>query len=65
MSSITPDMLLTIPTGGVTTDGLRLNIAVAVVFISSWLKEKRGCLAFQGRAEDSATAEISRSQVRM
>ena len=63
MCSVTPDMLLTLPTGGVTIDGLKLNIAVAVVFISSWLREGRGCLALQGRAEDSATAEISRSQL--
>ena len=60
---VTQEMLLSLPSGGVTTDGLKLNIAVTVVFISSWLRERRGCLAFQGRAEDSATAEISRCQV--
>lgn len=62
-SRVTPQMLLSLPSGGVTTHGLKLNIAVTVVFISSWLREGRGCLAFQGRAEDSATAEISRCQV--
>ena len=55
--------MLTIPTGGVTTEGLKLNIAVTVVFISSWLRDRRGCLTFLGKAEDSATAEISRCQV--
>ena len=60
---MTADSLLTIPTGGVTTEGLKLNIAVTVVFISSWLRDRRGCLTFLGKAEDSATAEISRCQV--
>ena len=60
---MTAESLLTIPTGGVTIQGLKLNIAVTVVFISSWLKDSRGCLTFQGKAEDSATAEISRAQV--
>ena len=60
---MTTDRLLTIPTGGVTTQGLKLNIAVTVVFISSWLRDRRGCLSYQGKAEDSATAEISRCQV--
>ena len=60
---MTADRLLTIPSGGVTTQGLKLNIAVTVVFISSWLRDRRGCLSFQGKAEDSATAEISRCQV--
>ena len=60
---MTADSLLKIPAGGVTTEGLKLNIAVTVVFISSWLKDRRGCLTFLGKAEDSATAEISRCQV--
>ena len=60
---MTADRLLTIPTGGVTIAGLKLNIAVTVVFISSWLRDRRGCLTFLGKAEDSATAEISRCQV--
>ena len=60
---MTAESLLTIPTGGVTIQGLKLNIAVTVVFISSWLRDRRGCLTFLGKAEDSATAEISRCQV--
>ena len=63
VSSVTADRLLTIPTGGVTTEGLKLNIAVTVVFIASWLRAGRGCLSYLGKAEDSATAEISRCQV--
>ena len=53
---MTADSLLTIPTGGVTTEGLKLNIAVTVVFISSWLRDRRGCLTFLGKAEDSASS---------
>ena len=45
--------------------GLRLNIRVAIVFIQSWLDREEGCFILDGRAEDSATAEISRSQVRV
>ena len=62
MSVSAADLLL-IPPGGVTRAGLELNIRVATLFIHSWLAEGRGCFALDGRAEDSATAEISRSQV--
>ena len=55
--------LLQIPPGGVTMSGLILNIRVAIVFIHSWLYRGEGCFVLDGRAEDSATAEISRSQV--
>ena len=61
--SVTAADLLLIPPGGVTRAGLELNIRVATLFIHSWLAEGRGCFALDGRAEDSATAEISRSQV--
>ena len=61
---MTVENLLEIPPGGVTMSGLRLNIRVAVVFIQSWLYREEGCFILDGRAEDSATAEISRSQVR-
>ena len=61
---MTVENLLEIPPGGVTMSGLRLNIRVAVVFIQSWIYREEGCFILDGRAEDSATAEISRSQVR-
>ena len=61
--SVSAADLLLIPPGGVTRAGLELNIRVATLFIHSWLAEGRGCFALDGRAEDSATAEISRSQV--
>ena len=59
---ITEIDLLTLPTGGVTEDGLRHNISVAILFIFHWLCGK-GTFAFKGAVEDSATAEISRAQI--
>ncbi|KAM9469831.1 malate synthase-like [Clarias gariepinus] len=59
---VTPKDLLTMPAGGVTLNGLKHNIAVGVLFIEAWLSG-RGHFFFKGQVEDSATAEISRSQV--
>jgi malate synthase len=45
--------------------GLRVpvdNVNVATLFFEAWLHEY-GTFAFRGAVEDSATAEISRSQV--
>ncbi|XP_056138205.1 malate synthase-like [Lampris incognitus] len=60
--TVTPDDLLSMPTGGVTLYGLEHNIAVGVLFIDAWLLGK-GHFFYRGQVEDSATAEISRSQV--
>lgn len=49
-------------TGGVTLEGLKHNIAVGILFIDSWLQGK-GHYIYKAAVEDSATAEISRSQV--
>ncbi|XP_043271736.1 malate synthase-like [Venturia canescens] len=54
--------LLSLPEGGVTLAGLRHNIRVGILFIFYWLNGK-GHFAYDGFIEDSATAEISRSQV--
>ncbi|XP_041460469.1 malate synthase, glyoxysomal-like isoform X1 [Lytechinus variegatus] len=54
--------LLLMPSGGVTLSGLKTNIAVGILFIDSWLIG-RGHFPHSGSVEDSATAEISRSQV--
>ncbi|OCT99787.1 malate synthase, glyoxysomal [Xenopus laevis] len=54
--------LLTMPAGGVTLYGLKYNIAVGIQFIDSWFKGE-GHFFYRGKVEDSATAEISRSQV--
>ncbi|KAG7461634.1 hypothetical protein MATL_G00193240 [Megalops atlanticus] len=60
--TVTPANLLTMPAGGVTLYGLKYNIAVGVLFIEAWLTGK-GHFFYKGQVEDSATAEISRSQV--
>ncbi|XP_042348922.1 malate synthase-like isoform X2 [Plectropomus leopardus] len=60
--TVTPDDLLSMPSGGVTLYGLKYNIAVGVLFINAWLSAK-GHFFYRGQVEDSATAEISRSQV--
>ncbi|KAL3045350.1 hypothetical protein OYC64_013592 [Pagothenia borchgrevinki] len=60
--TVTPDDLLSMPSGGVTLYGLKYNIAVGVLFINAWLSGK-GHFFYRGQVEDSATAEISRSQV--
>lgn len=62
VSDIGPYTLLDIPKGGVTMDGLRQNISVALLFIYHWLSGS-GIFHFNGSVEDSATAEISRSQL--
>lgn len=54
--------LLTLPVGGVTTQGLTHNISIAILFIFNWLNDK-GHFIYKGFVEDSATAEISRSQI--
>jgi len=59
---ITANDLLHLPEGGVTLAGLEHNIRVGVLFICAWYSGK-GCFVLKGCVEDSATAEISRSQV--
>ncbi|XP_029367852.1 malate synthase-like [Echeneis naucrates] len=60
--NVTPEDLLSMPSGGVTLHGLKYNITVGVLFIKAWLSGK-GQFFYRGQVEDSATAEISRSQV--
>ncbi|XP_070554000.1 malate synthase-like [Ptychodera flava] len=59
---VTPKDLLLMPKGGVTFEGLKHNIAVGILFIDAWFHGK-GHFFYKGAVEDSATAEISRSQV--
>lgn len=59
---LTPHDLLEMPAGGVTLEGLKHNVAVGVLFIAAWLRGE-GHYIYKGAVEDSATAEISRSQV--
>ncbi|XP_071127457.1 malate synthase-like [Mytilus edulis] len=60
--NLTAKDLLKMPTGGVTQQGLRHNITVGILFIEAWLRGQ-GHYYLKGAVEDSATAEISRSQV--
>jgi malate synthase len=51
-----------VPNGTLTEDGLRHNISVALQYIEAWLRGN-GAVAIYNLMEDTATAEISRSQV--
>jgi malate synthase len=46
----------------ITEEGLRSNVAIGLLYINSWL-HGRGAAALFNQMEDTATAEISRSQV--
>lgn len=54
--------LLQLPQGGFTLEGLKYNIVVGILFIDAWFRGE-GLFVLNGAVEDSATAEISRSQV--
>lgn len=54
--------LLQLPRGGFTLQGLQDNITVGILFIDAWLRGQ-GVFVLKGAVEDSATAEISRSQI--
>ena len=56
------NILLTLPTGTISLNGLIKNICVGILFIESWFNG-HGTYILDGKIEDSATAEISRSQV--
>ena len=45
-----------------TLTGLKHNIKVGILFVEAWLRGQ-GHFLLDGAVEDSATAEISRSQV--
>ena len=53
---------VTIPGGGITEKGLRLNINVALQYLAAWLGGL-GCVPIFNLMEDTATAEISRAQL--
>lgn len=60
--NITAEDLLKISEGTITEEGLRHNIRVAILYLSSWLNGK-GCVPLFNLMEDAATAEISRAQL--
>ncbi|HUF12460.1 MAG TPA: malate synthase A [Longimicrobiales bacterium] len=51
-----------IPDAGVTREGVAQNVAVAILYIDSWLRGV-GAAALFNLMEDAATAEISRAQL--
>jgi malate synthase len=51
-----------VPGGKVSEAGVRLNVDVALQYLSSWLQEN-GAAAIHNLMEDAATAEISRAQL--
>ncbi|KAJ8298172.1 hypothetical protein KUTeg_024703 [Tegillarca granosa] len=62
--NVTAADLLKMPSGSVTYNGLKQNITVGILFIEAWLRGQ-GHYFFKGAVEDSATAEISRSQAHL
>ena len=59
---ITAEMLLEIPDGDRTEEGMRLNIRISVQYIEAWISGN-GCVPIYGLMEDAATAEISRASI--
>eukprot|EP00921_Rhytidocystis_pertsovi_P011508 GHVQ01018588.1.p1 GENE.GHVQ01018588.1~~GHVQ01018588.1.p1 ORF type:complete len:726 (+),score=109.84 GHVQ01018588.1:328-2505(+) len=59
---ITSADIMMIPTEGATLPGVLINLGVSLLFIVSWMRGA-GHFLWRGQVEDSATAEISRSQL--
>jgi malate synthase len=51
-----------VPDGSITEEGLRNNVNVCIQYLSSWLRGN-GAAAILNLMEDTATAEIARSQI--
>lgn len=51
------------PEGEITLNGLKYNVRVGIQFVYSWLNKGVGNFILEGAVEDSATAEIARSQI--
>ena len=60
----TADQLIdaTVPGGLVTSEGIRMNVEVALLYVEAWLRGS-GAVAIHNLMEDAATAEISRTQL--
>ncbi|PKB81994.1 MAG: malate synthase A [SAR202 cluster bacterium Io17-Chloro-G9] len=59
---ITAQDLLQVPQGDTTEECLRNNISVTLQYVDAWIQGS-GAVAIYGLMEDTATAEISRSQL--
>jgi malate synthase len=60
--TITARDLLAVPSGAITIEGLRQNVAVGLGYLEAWLRGT-GCVPLFNLMEDAATAEISRAQI--
>ena len=60
--NVTAADLLTVPSGDITEEGLKINIDIGIQYLESWLMGN-GCVPIYNLMEDAATAEISRIQV--
>jgi malate synthase len=60
--TIGPRELLTLPSGPITSEGVRRNVRVALLYLTAWL-DGNGCVPIDSLMEDAATAEIARSQL--
>ena len=59
---VTPAVLLAVPAGTITAEGLQTNIEVGVRYLAAWLGGN-GCVPIHNLMEDAATAEICRTQI--
>jgi malate synthase len=59
---VTATDLLQVPSGEITPQGLRTNVAVGLRYLEAWLRGN-GCVPIFNLMEDAATAEISRAQI--
>ena len=60
--NVTAADLLTPSAGGISEEGVRLNLKVGIQYLEAWLGGN-GCVPLYNLMEDAATAEISRAQV--
>ncbi|EKE87676.1 malate synthase A [Idiomarina xiamenensis] len=62
ISDVDQALLLQPCSGERSEQGMRMNIRVALQYISAWL-DGRGCVPIYGLMEDAATAEIARTSI--
>ena len=60
--SITPEDLLELPKGTITTSGVKENVEAFLLYTHNWLNGS-GAVGLNNMMEDAATAEISRAQL--
>ncbi len=58
----TSEDLLEVPTGQITENGVKQNVAIGMGYLEAWLRGI-GCVPLFNLMEDAATAEISRAQL--